>query len=264
MSAYEALLLADGDRVVAAGRVVAQDGATWLDPPLPVHAVYYSNGGPVYRATDLAVPLVGADLAQLPDHRERDGVLAGYAQITGSWQQDALICAAMDPIPVAPPHAPRLWRTPPCPEPVDGWPPPGPTGNLPVPPDTVPPDVGYVSLASFRPTEHTVAAVISATDTAAVEKALRPLLGTALCVVQARWTRAQVDQFRETLNTAMSGLGAYKIGEAVSDEGQVLFTMSVVRITAPLLALLDEVPADLVDLDVWLAPSPAGLPRENV
>ena len=34
MSTYAELMLADGDRVMAVGRVVAQDGATWFDPPL--------------------------------------------------------------------------------------------------------------------------------------------------------------------------------------------------------------------------------------
>src|SRR5690242_10942208 len=116
MAVYEELMLAEGDRVSATGRVVAHDGMTWFEPPLPVHAIYYSDGGPVHRATHLAVPLIGVDLAALPERRQRDGVVEGRARVVGVWRKDALISETLLPSPPAQSAAGHRWRVPPCPE----------------------------------------------------------------------------------------------------------------------------------------------------
>jgi hypothetical protein len=61
------LVLTDGCRAAASGRIVFADGEFWFEPPLPVPLVYYEPGSePAPRPSGWGVRLSEVDLAPLP------------------------------------------------------------------------------------------------------------------------------------------------------------------------------------------------------
>jgi len=91
------LVLRDGDAVRASGRVVAVDGATWFDPPLPVPAVAYTPGRqPPPRPSGLGVPAIGVDLARLDKRWEKQGAVEGCGQGLGNIGRDVAVGASVD------------------------------------------------------------------------------------------------------------------------------------------------------------------------
>ena len=75
------LVLRDGDRVRATGRVIQDGSGDWFEPDLPVA----EPGGrerrvrPGWRGG--AVPVAGADLDAVSDRFERDGAVTGRAEL---------------------------------------------------------------------------------------------------------------------------------------------------------------------------------------
>ena len=63
-----ALVLADGDRTSALGRLV-RDRGDWFEQPLPEMLVHFDDP-PVWPAWRSAVPVVGADFSGVSDRRE--------------------------------------------------------------------------------------------------------------------------------------------------------------------------------------------------
>jgi hypothetical protein len=84
------LVLRDGDTVRASGRVVADDGGTWFEPPLPVPAFLYAPGRQPPPRLSLGVPAIGVDLGRLDRRWEKQGAVEGYATLAGTWRQERL------------------------------------------------------------------------------------------------------------------------------------------------------------------------------
>lgn len=201
----DALVLREGDEVAAYGRLVMDDSGTWLDPPLPVPAMFRLNP-PVAKPSGSAVRLRGADLDAVEHRYERNGVVEGWATVTGLWRGGEVdVTGQSQPIRLPGGQQPR-WRDPPCPAPAGGWPQ-GPSDlNLGV----VAGDVGrssvVVTMTTFRPSDTQAVLVVAAADVAAVEAGLRPWLGKRLCVIASRHSRLELDETSRSLRAAgMSG-----------------------------------------------------------
>jgi hypothetical protein len=108
------LVLREGDRVRASGRVITEGDTAWFDPPLPVPLVWRGPGRePTPRAGRFAVPVVGVDPASLDYRRATSNVVDGWATRTGTWRQDRLLVERQEPRESARESAPR-WSRPPC------------------------------------------------------------------------------------------------------------------------------------------------------
>ena len=82
---FAALILREGDRLSASGRVVRDDTGDWFEPPVLVAATSSASRGvrPAWRGS---VRIVGADFGAELTHRfERDGAVEGHATLTGVW-----------------------------------------------------------------------------------------------------------------------------------------------------------------------------------
>lgn len=117
----DALVVRDGDRVRASGRLVRDSQGDWVQPDLP-HA---GPGGLERGARPVwwpgAVRVIGADFDAVSDRFERDGAVEGWVLVTGTWSGGQL---HVEQQAVPPPHGawrPR-WTTPPCPPLPQGWP----------------------------------------------------------------------------------------------------------------------------------------------
>lgn len=108
----DALVVRDGDRVRALGRLVRNSQGDWFQPDLPVA----EPGGleravrPAWQAG--AVRVVGADVGAVTNLFERDGAVEGWALVTGTWSGGQLHVEQQ----AAPPRSawrPR-WLTPPA------------------------------------------------------------------------------------------------------------------------------------------------------
>jgi hypothetical protein len=247
------LVLRDGDTVRASGRVVAVDGATWFDPPLPVPAILYAPGRqPPPRPTGLGVPAVGVDLARLDRRREKQGAVEGWATLAGIWQQERLLVSEQGP-PTASVFEGPAWRRPPCPEPAGGWPEGDVDENLEVPAEL---DAahGITSVALFRPSRRQVVLVVAAEQPQQVEAELRPRYGARLCVVPSRWTRRQIDDVARRLRAEMGRFMIYICGESTAEDGQAAVTVELTRVLPALAALARTIPAGLLSIRPWLPP----------
>jgi len=116
----DALVMREGDSVAASGRLVRNRDGDWFEPVLPrtlIAGVERRVAAP-WRG---AVRISGADFDDLINRFEHDGVVEGYATVTGIWSHGQLR-AVRQAIPANIPHRGPRWDTPPCPPPAGGWP----------------------------------------------------------------------------------------------------------------------------------------------
>ena len=117
---FASLIIREGDRVTASGRLVRNETGDWFEPPVSVTA-NFSLVRRVRRAWSGSVRIVGADFgAGLTGRFERDGAVEGSATVTGIWAADRVQVERQDL------YAPRHreipnWTVPPCPPPEGGW-----------------------------------------------------------------------------------------------------------------------------------------------
>ena len=103
----DGLVVREGDRVAAAGRLVRNDLGDWFEPALPIAA----PGGlerrvrPVWRG---AVRVAGADFDAVAGRFEKDGLAEGWATVTGTWSGEQLRVERQDPG-TAPADRGRCW-----------------------------------------------------------------------------------------------------------------------------------------------------------
>ena len=124
----DALVLREGDRARAPGRLVRTSQGDWFEPPMWVAGPdgVERRVRPAWRG---AVPVVGADFGQLANRFERDGAVEGWAMVTGIWSGEQLEVEQQATPP--PRSAPRpRWVIPPCPPPPRGWPEVIPRGDI--------------------------------------------------------------------------------------------------------------------------------------
>jgi len=83
----EALVVRDGDRVAASGRLVRNPDGDWFEPALPrtlIGGVERQVAAP-WRG---AVRITGVNFDALGNRFEHDGAVEGYASVTGIWSHD--------------------------------------------------------------------------------------------------------------------------------------------------------------------------------
>jgi hypothetical protein len=83
---WNALVLRAGDPVRAFGRLVRNADGDWFEGPIPVLLIMTAS----IRAPRHAVPLSGANFAELADRHEHNGAVEGTAIVTGTWTGSAL------------------------------------------------------------------------------------------------------------------------------------------------------------------------------
>jgi hypothetical protein len=83
---WNTLVLRTGDPVRAFGRLVRNADGDWFEGPVPIPLVMTA----MIRAPMHAVPLSGANFAELAHCHEHNGVIEGTAIVTGTWTGSAL------------------------------------------------------------------------------------------------------------------------------------------------------------------------------
>ena len=248
----DALVVREGDRVVATGRLVHTEAGDWFEP-------WHYVGWPetprrVRPARRQAVRVIGANFDDLSNRFESDRAVEGFATVTGVWSGDQLRAIRQTIPESASPHFPR-WETPPCPAPAGGWPhlTSGRRGlNLDYDIGDLMDTRAAVSLTIFRPSEDQAVLVVAAADTDAVEAKLRPQLGELLCVVASRWTRAEFDAVRAHLNERWEQWKLFELGESSSEDGQACTEAKLTRVTPEIAAWAASLPSGIVAFDPWL------------
>jgi hypothetical protein len=268
---FAALIIHEGDRVSASGRLVRDGTGDWFEPPVPVAATgsLFRSVRPAWRGS---VRIIGADFSAELTHRfERDGAVEGYATVTGTWAADRLHVERQDLYVPRHPEIPD-WTVPPCPPPPGGWPHQTwvygikevQTGKYPAAQYVgVSYDLGdlqetgaAVVMTTFRPSEDQAVLVVAATDPEAVEAYLRSQLGPLLCVVPSRWAKAELEAVRAHLHAHHEQWNLYKWGGYSSTEdGQAKVTAGLTRILPEVAAWADSLPAGILDLEPWLTPA---------
>jgi hypothetical protein len=78
------LVLREGDRVAATGRLIRDDRGDWFEPALPIAAAGGLEGRvrPVWKG---AVRVTGADFGTVAARFGKDGLVEGWASVTGTW-----------------------------------------------------------------------------------------------------------------------------------------------------------------------------------
>jgi hypothetical protein len=218
----DGLVVREGDRVTATGRLVRDDPGDWFEPALPIAVA----GGlerrvrPVWRG---AVRVAGADFDAVAGRFEKDGLVEGWATVTGTWSGEQLRVERQD-VPVQASAAHARWVTPPCPPPPDGWPATERRGDIELSYDLGDlADTGAATaITLFHPGKNQAVLVVAAADLAAVEARLRPQLGTSLCVVPGRWTQDQLDDVRDHLYQRSQQWNLLQFGPQHGEDGRRL------------------------------------------
>ena len=264
---FASLIIREGDRVTASGRLVRSETGDWFEPPVPVTANF-----PLVRRVRPAWPgsvrIVGADFgAELTGRFERDGAVEGSATLTGTWAADRLQVERHDL------HVPRHrqianWTVPPCPPPEGGWPhqtrvhgvKDGPTGERPAAQYArLHYDLGdlretgaAVATTTFRPSEDQAVLVVAAADPEAVEAHLRPQLGELLCVILSKWTKADLEAVGAHLLAHHDDWNLYGWGDTSTEDGQAQITARLTRTLPEIATWAASLPAGILGLEPWL------------
>jgi hypothetical protein len=249
------LVLRDGDGATAWGRLVRTEQGDWFEPPLAVPVIHIGDRAvrPVWSG---AVRVAGADFDALHGRIQRDGVVQGWATVTGIWSGDHLRIERQTPQGREPVRLPA-WTVPPCPPPRGGWPDVISGGDSPLVYDIGDLRVtgALIALTLFRPAKNKAVLVVAAADRAAVEARLRPQLADCLCVVPSRWTRAELDSVRSHLHDRHNEWHVYQWGQSSTQDGQACITVSLTRVLPEIAAWAASLPDGLLVLEPWLLPA---------
>jgi hypothetical protein len=264
---FASLIIREGDRVTASGRLVRNQTGDWFEPPVPVTA-NFSLVRSVRPAWSGSVRIVGADFGpELTGRFERDGAVEGSAALTGTWAADRLQVERQDL------HAPQHrtipnWTVPPCPPPEGGWPHQTWVYDVKDVQTGERPAAQYVGLdydlgdlretgaavitTTFRPGEDQAVLVVAAADPEAVEAHLRPQLGQLLCVIPSKWSKAELEAVRAHLHAHHDDWSLYTWGDTSAEDGQALITARLTRILPEIATWADSLPAGILGLEPWL------------
>src|SRR5580658_8307833 len=249
----DGLVVRDGDRAAATGRLVRNDLGDWFEPALPVAgpAGLERRIRPVWTG---AVRVAGADFDAVAARFEKDGSVEGWAAVTGTWSGEQLRVERQD-TPVQP-RAQARWVTPPCPPPPDGWPVTERRGDI-----ELSYDLGdlagtgaVTAITLFHPGQNQAVLVVAAADLAAVEARLRPQLGWSLCVVPSRWAQDQLDGVRDHLSQHSQQWNLLQLGPQHGEDGQLHIAARLVRVLPQIAVWAASLPSGIVALEPWLTP----------
>ena len=251
---WDSLVLREGDRVEAWGRLVRAEAGEFLEPPVPVPAI----ATPMVRApTGFGVRVVGADFDGVERRKEYGGRVEGTATLSGRWLHGEFHVESQTPRRIGSPPRGRAWVKPPCPPPPEGWPNGKRDANLRFDLKDLEASGAAVAVTVFRPSPTQTVLVVAAANPPAVEAVLRPQLGARLCIVPSRCSRAQVDAARDTLDRRMDQSRIWAVGAGPDDQGQPVITVELTLVEPDLAVWLAEQPEGLVRADAWLVPSSA-------
>jgi len=246
------LVVRDGDRAAATGRLVRNDRGDWFEP-----ALWIAEPGGLRRRVrpvwDGAIRVAGADFDAVTRRFETDGAVEGWATVTGTWSGGQLRVERQDaPAPEPPGHG--RWVMPPCPAPDGGWPVTPRRGDVELSFDLGDlADTGAaVAVTVFRPGPDQAVLVVAAADLAAVEARLRPQLGRSLCVVPSRWTKDQLDAVRDHLEQRWQSWDLYQLGPRHGEDGQAHIAARLVRVLPEIADWAASLPPGIVVLEPWL------------
>jgi hypothetical protein len=250
----DGLVVREGDRAAATGRLVRNGLGDWFEPALPIAG----PGGPERRVRPVwkgAVRVAGADFGAVAARFEQDGSVEGWAAVTGTWSGEQLRVGRQD-APVPEPAAHARWVTPPCPPPEGGWPATECRGDIELSYD--PGDLAGTGAATaitlFHPGKNQAVLVVAAADLAAVEARLRPQLGKSLCVVPSRWTQDQLDAVRDHLDQRWQHWNLLRLGPQHAEDGQAHIAAGLVRVLPEIAVWAASPPSGIVALEPWLTP----------
>jgi hypothetical protein len=264
---FASLIIREGDRVTASGRLVRNETGDWFEPPVSVTANFRLVRS-VRRAWPGCVRIVGADFgADLTDRFERDGAVEGSATLTGTWAADRLQVERQGLY--VPQHRQIPNRTvPPCPPPEGGWPhqtrgcgikdvqtgepPAAQYVGLDYDPGDLRETGAAVAMTTFRPSEDQAVLVVAAADPEAVEAHLRPQLGQLLCVIPSKWTKAELEAVGAHLLAHHDDWNLYAWGDMSGEDGQAMITARLTRLLPEIATWADSLPAGILGLEPWL------------
>jgi hypothetical protein len=248
------LVVREGDRVAATGRLVRNDLGDWFEPALGVA----EPGGLERRVRSVwrgAVRVTGVDFDAVAGRFEKDGLAEGWAAVAGTWSGEQLRAERQD-APVRAPAAHVRWVTPPCPPPEGGWPSTERRGDIELSYDLGDlADTGAATaITVFHTGENQAVLVVAAADLAAVEARLRPQLGASLCVVASRWTKDQLDGVRDHLDQRWQQWNLLQLGPQHAEDGQPHIAARLVRVLPEIAVWAASLPPGIVAFEPWLTP----------
>jgi hypothetical protein len=248
------LVLRPGDRCRTFGRLVRVGDLVTFEPPMTRAMPAYPAGRePAPQPSPPGMPITGINLTDVLDRREKDGAIEGWATVECVWNADTL--HAIEQRAERPPviHHPR-WTEPPCPPPADGWP----GGHA----FMLPPELHHelaaaglsLNMTLFHPTGSGPVLVIAASDPDAVIARLGTFATPRICVVQSRYSRAEIVDMRQELQARFIDRRSFGSGQTSSADGQIRFFVQVVRVVPELAAWAANVSEGLLEVHAWLAP----------
>lgn len=248
-----ALVVRDGDRVTASGRLIRNRDGDWFEPALPETLIAFAER-PVAAPWRGAVRIVGGNFDDLVDRYEHDGAVEGYATVTGVWAPGQLRAIHQTTSEDAADRDPR-WETPPCPPPPGGWPSPNwgrGDHNLDYDLGDLMETGAAVAVTTFRPSDDQAVLVVAAADRDAVETRLRPQLGELLCVVTSRWTKSDLDAVRAHLRAHWDEWNLFQLGPLNGEDGQTRMTAALARVSPEIADWAAALPPGILALEPWL------------
>lgn len=249
----------DGRRIEGTATVLAAPGRpVRLCPPRGTlfGAGWDDDAGPP-ECRD-GIPAVGIDLAALDHRQEKDGTVWGGAWVLGVHADGTFTVIDQGP-PRQRPEEQWLSSVP-CPEPPGGWRKGSPSLKALAAYSKAHPDA-IVHERYARPKPGHAVLVVAAVGAARVTADLRAAYGSWICVVESKYTKAQVAATREAMSELWQsdGLGAGNSGTSCcgytgSPDGQVKIGMEVDFPTPEIDAFVAAQPEGLVKVEYWLAP----------
>jgi hypothetical protein len=118
-----------------------------------------------------------------------------------------------------------------------------------------------VQVTVFRPGPGQEVLVVAATDPAALRALLQPRLGTRLCVLPSRWTRAELEAVRRDLQSRHRAWKLLRLSQSADADGQAHIAAELARVPVEAASWAASMPAGIVSLNPWLRPAGAQSPR---
>jgi hypothetical protein len=245
------LVVEPGNRVRTEGRFVQLDGTDWLD--LAQINDLVGRSGP--WKSNRSVRLIGANAAAIPVGRNTSdpSLIPGRVRVVGVWRDDVIVVEAQSPVPWPAREGPEPLFT--LPAPPGGW-------NV---ADHSRDIHGLAALRTsgkivrdgwLRDDSGALLLRIAASDVEAVERVLAPQLPRRLCVVQSRYTTAQLREVESMFATHAIewGFEAWSY-ESMDSECQPFADATLTRVSTDLAAWADTLPDGLLALHPTMTPA---------
>ena len=245
-------MVREGDRVAATGRLVRNDLGDWFEPALWIA----EPGGlerrvrPVWRG---AVRVAGADFDAVARRFEKDGLVEGWAAVTGTWSGEQLRAERQD-APVRTPAAHTRWAKPPCPPLRDGWPVTVRRGDIELSYDLGDlADTGAATaITLFHPRPDQAVLVIAAADLVAVEAWLDRSSARRCASCPAAGPRTSWSPSAGHLGQRWQQWNLLQLGPRHAEDGQPRIAARLARVLPEIAVWAASLAPGIVALEPWL------------